>query len=197
MPMKREHRQFTGTSIGRLLRYGSAVGLLLVFTGCGNTRTTKPVFISTDWREFEGTWTATGNRSSLALGSARRASIGNFEGTLLLTGEGRPARGFRAEAIVLNDTATGMLGRAVWTDERGEQVYSELLGEATSTGNKITGTFIGGSGRYAGATGTYEFSWRFVLENEDGTVQGQSSGFRGRVRIDRSGHIPPAGDGQP
>ena len=89
----------------------------------------------------------------------------------------------RAEAIVLNDSTTGMVGRAVWTDERGDQVYSELRGEGTATGNKIVGTFLGGSGRYRGAEGTYELSWRFVLESEDGSVQGQSAGLKGRVRL--------------
>ena len=118
--------------------------------------------------------------------AARRSRICN--GSLLLAGPSRPGVGFRAEAIVLNDSATGMVGRAVWTDERGDQVYSELRGEGTATGNRIVGTFLGGTGRYAGATGTYEFSWQFVLETEDGTVQGQSVGLKGRVRVG----APPA-----
>ena len=67
-------------------------------------------------------------------------------------------------------------------------MYSELRGEGTATGNRIVGTFLGGTGRYAGATGTYEFSWQFVLETEDGTVQGQSVGLKGRVRVG----APPA-----
>ncbi len=139
---------------------------------------------SGEWREFQGTWTAAGSRHRINLGSGRRASIANFEGTLLLSGDARPAVGFRAEAIVLNDSATGMVGRAVWTDERGDQAYSELKGQGTNTGNRIVGTFLGGTGRYRGATGSYEFSWRFVLESEDGTVQGQSEGLKGRVRFD-------------
>ena len=65
-------------------------------------------------------------------------------------------------------------------------MFSELKGQGTSTGNSIVGTFIGGTGRYQGATGTYEFSWRFVLESEDGTVQGQSTGLKGRVRFEPS-----------
>ena len=73
-----------------------------------------------------------------------------------------------------------MVGRAVWTDEHGDQVFSELAAKAPPTNNKITGTFIGGTGRYWASTGTYEFSWRFVLENEDGVVQGQSIGLKGR-----------------
>jgi hypothetical protein len=91
--------------------------------------------------------------------------------------------GFRAEAIVLNDSISGMVGRAVWTDERGDQVFSELRGEGTATHNKIFGTFLGGTGRYADAIGKYEFSWRFVLEAEDGSVQGQSVGLKGRVHV--------------
>jgi hypothetical protein len=105
--------------------------------------------------------------------------------------------GFRAEAIVLNDSATGMVGRSVWTDEHGDQVYSELRGEGTVTGNKIVGTFLGGTGRYSGATGSYEFSWRFVLETEDDSVQGQSEGLHGRVRVGAPPATPGAGGPRP
>ncbi len=116
------------------------------------------------------------------LGSARKASVSILRGSLLLSGPQRPALGVRAEAVVFNDSATGMIGRAVWTDDRGDQAWSELRGEGTATGNRISGTFIGGTGRFAGITGDYAFTWRFVLETEDGTVQGQSLGLKGRVR---------------
>ena len=125
-----------------------------------------------EWHEFQGTWTAVGSRHVIRLGTDRTASIVDFDGSLLLAGASRPAVGFRAEALVLNDSATGMVGRSVWTDDRGDQVFSELRGEITATGNRIVGTFIGGTGRYAGASGTYEFAWRFVLESEDGTGAG-------------------------
>jgi hypothetical protein len=101
----------------------------------------------------------------------------------MLYGTSRPALGFRAEAIVLNDSTTGLTGRAVWTDETDNHVYSELRSEITPTGNRIVGTFVGGRGRYEGATGSYEFSWRFLLESEDGIVQGQSAGLSGKVRL--------------
>ncbi len=98
---------------------------------------------------------------------------------------------------MFNDSATGMVGRAVWTDERGDHVYSELRGDGIATSNRIVGTFLGGSGRYAGATGTYEFSWRFVLENEDGSVQGQSSDLKGRARIGATHAAPATGGARP
>ena len=84
--------------------------------------------------------------------------------------------------IALVDSATGLVGRSVWTDERGDQVFSELEGEGTAAHNRITGTFLGGTGRYAGATGTYEFSWQWVMEAEDGSVQGRAVDLKGRVR---------------
>ncbi|HEV2156823.1 hypothetical protein [Bradyrhizobium sp.] len=138
---------------------------------------------SPEWREFSGTWTAAGRRQDIGLGGDRRASVADYSGSLMLYGTSRPALGFRAEAVVLNDSATGLIGRAVWTDETDNHVYSELRGETTAAGNRIVGTFVGGSGRYRGATGTYEFSWRFLLETEDGIVQGQSTGLSGKVRF--------------
>jgi len=185
----------------QLLRRGlraAAVAGLLALAACGPT--SPPAATLRDggeWHEFQGTWTAAGSRHRINLGSDRQASIADLEGSLLLAGAARPAVGFRAEAIVLNDSATGMVGRSVWTDEHGDQVYSELRGEGTATGNRIAGTFIGGTGRYSSATGTYEFSWRFVLESEDGEVQGQSIGLKGRVRVGAPPATPGAGGPRP
>ena len=106
-----------------------------------------------EWHVFEGTWTAAGTRRTLRLGPDERAAIFELSGSVLLTGAQRPAVGFRAQAIGFSDSRAGMQGRCVWTDERGDMVYSELRGEFVGTGNHIVGTFIGGTGRYAGVTG--------------------------------------------
>lgn len=170
---------------------------LLGLAACEPSPTLTSTALGDDWKEFQGTWTAVGNRQVLRLGGDRRASIAQFDGSLVLAGPSRPAIGFRAEAIVFNDSATGMLGRAVWTDERGDHVYSELRGEGTATGNHIVGIFQGGTGRYSGATGTYEFSWRFLLEAEDGSVQGQSTDLKGQARIGRPQAAPATGGARP
>jgi len=170
------------------------VALMLATAACTPmTESPKPQETKGEWREFEGSWNAAGNRRIIPLGEERRGSIINLKGTLLLAGPGRPGVGFRSEIIALNDSATGLLGRSVWTDERGDQVFSELKGEGTATQNKITGTFLGGTGRYAGATGSYEFSWQFVIEAEDGSIQGRAVGLKGRVRSGVTG----AGGAQP
>jgi hypothetical protein len=100
---------------------------------------------------------------------------------MLLAGPSRPGVGFRSQVIALVDSETGLTGRSVWTDERGEQVFSELQGQGAADRNHITGKFLGGTGRYAGATGWYEFSWEWVMEAEDGTIQGRAIELKGRV----------------
>lgn len=167
------------------------VALALAAAACGPaTETPKAPIASAEWREFEGSWSAAGTRRTIPLGGAdRRGSIVDLRGTMLLTGPGRPGVGFRAETIALGDTATGLVGRSVWTDERGDQVFSELEGEGTVARNRIRGTILGGTGRYAGATGSYEFSWQFVMEAEDGSIQGRAVELKGRVRLG-----PGAGD---
>ena len=101
---------------------------------------------------------------------------------MLLAGPKRPGVGFRSEVIALVDSGTGLEGRSVWTDEHGDQVFSELQGEGTAARNHITGKFLGGTGRYAGATGSYEFSWEFVIESGEGSIQGRAVGLKGRVQ---------------
>ena len=185
--------RFAGTGCG--LRAAALAGLWVLAACSPAPPPVQPPVAGGEWREFQGTWTAAGNRHTIRLGADRQASIANLNGSLLLAGPSRPGVGFRAEAVVLNDSATGMVGRSVWTDERGDQVFSELRGEGTATGNRITGTILGGTGRYSGATGNYEFSWRFVLETEDGTVQGQSVGLKGRVRAASPPAAPATGGG--
>ncbi len=162
----------------------AALGALLLLSACtraAQTANSQPM--GGEWHEFQGTWIAAGNRDTIRLGGDRRASINSYDGSLVLAGPARPGAGFRAEAITFNDSTTGIVGRAVWTDEHGNKVFSELSGGTPATGGKILGNFVGGTGRYAGATGTYEFSWQFLIETEDGNVQGKTSALTGRIRV--------------
>lgn len=162
---------------------------LLALAACGPAREAQQPAVTDGWHDFAGTWIAAGTRRTIALGGGRRASVIDLGGSMLLTGPARPNVGFRAAVIGLGDTATGFDGRAVWTDEKGDEIYSELHGGGTAAGNRIEGRFVGGTGRYAGATGQYAFTWQYVLEAEDGTVQGRAIGLAGRVR---AGPVAPA-----
>lgn len=165
-----------------------AVLALLTLAACGGPAATGPTATTAgEWHNFEGNWNASGTRTTLDLGPTHTASTIHMKGALLLT-ENTLGVGFRAEIIGLVDSQRGLVGRAVWTDERGDNVFSELTGEWTETGNHITGTFLGGTGHYAGTTGEYEFEWQYVLTPEAGLVSGRTVGFKGRARLG----APPA-----
>ncbi len=160
----------------------TCAALAIAVCACGPVaESQKAAAPSGEAREFEGSWNAAGSRHTISLGGARKASIVELRGTMLLAGPGRPGVGFRSDVIGLSDSATGLVGRSVWTDEHGDQVFSELKGEGTAARNRITGTIVGGTGRYAGATGTYEFSWEYVIAGEDGSIQGRAVGLKGQV----------------
>jgi hypothetical protein len=134
------------------------------------------------WISFEGTWSASGERQLLPMGKDAKASIFRLTGSIVLTsGEGL-SRGFRGEAIGFFDGRSVMTGSSVWTDERGDQVFSDISGEQVGTGRHIQGKVTGGTGRYAGVTGDYSFEWQYVVTSEDGTVAGRAVGLKGRVR---------------
>jgi hypothetical protein len=163
---------------------GPALALLLLGAACSGPEARTPQEAPAGgWLTFSGSWTASGTRTTLDLDAHHWASIMNLNGSLLLAGENKPGVGFRAEMVGFADSVTGLAGRSVWTDEHGDRVFSELKGEWVGTGNRITGTFLGGTGRFAGATGDYEFEWRYLITAEDGRVGGRSEGLKGRVRL--------------
>ena len=147
-------------------------------------------------RNFTGTWTTTGNRQTMQLGPGHEATIFRFTGSLLLGGPQRLKAGFKAEVIGFTDSKSGMQGRCVWTDERGEKVFSELHGEAINPDRLIQGRFIGGTGRYAGVTGEYTFKWQRLIDNEDGEVSGRVVDLKGWARLESPATIPSTTGGQ-
>jgi hypothetical protein len=163
---------------------------MLLFAACGPRAGSSPPR-SGEWLEFGGSWTATGVRHVLELGPERRTAVFELSGSLQLTGAQRPEVGFRAQALGLSDSSAGMQGHSVWTDARGDEVFSELKGEAVAGGNRITGKITGGTGRYAGVTGEYSFHWQYLLESEDGSVSGRGVDFQGRARLAPSASAEP------
>jgi hypothetical protein len=164
------------------MRLIAPVALVLI-TACSHAAKPASQAAPGDWHTFTGNWIATGTRSTIPLGAYRRASIADLEGTILLSGDNRPARGFRGEALVFNDTGAGAEGRGVWTDSDGSQIFSVFHGTGVARAKKIEGTFIGGTGRFMGATGSFTFTWQFVIDTADGGIQGQTSDLSGRIRV--------------
>jgi len=137
---------------------------------------------SEDWRAFSGTWSASGRRQTLRTEGNRPAAIIQLSGAVVLASPAGLSSAFRAEAIGFDDGTQTAVGRAVWTDSRGDLVFSVLKGEPLATGRRITGTITGGTGRYANIAGDWELTWQFVVETEDGEVQGRAADLKGRAR---------------
>jgi hypothetical protein len=135
-----------------------------------------------EWRTFEGTWTASGQRQVLPTGSGLPAGTFQLSGALALNGAEALSRGFRGEALGFDNGAGLMVGHCVWTDEHGDRIFSQLRSETFAAGRSVTGTVVGGTGRYAGLTGEFTFEWQYVVEGEGGAISGRAVGLRGRVR---------------
>ena len=171
-------------SVVSLWRRSLPLALLLFLVGCSQPVVPRAEITSqSEWRAFRGTWTSSGTRQTLKLESDHRASIFDLTGSLVLNSDRGLGVGFRARAVGFSDSLAGMQGRCVWTDEHGDKVYSELKGEWLGTGRSITGTFLGGTGRFAGITGDYSFQWKYVIESDDGGVSGSSVNLQGRARF--------------
>jgi hypothetical protein len=162
---------------------GSSVLALAVVAACTQP-TAQPGAAAPagELRSFEGNWSAGGDRRTLDIGTGRHAAILDLSGSLVLTGERGLGAGFQARAITFWDGTEALVGRAVWTDERGDRIFSELRGAPVATGRRISGTITGGTGRWSGISGEYGFEWKWVIEAE-GRVQGRAVGLRGRARI--------------
>ena len=134
-------------------------------------------------RTFSGSWSATGQQETIPTEGVRAASIVRLSGSLVLASGSGLSRGFRGEAIGFDDGAAVRLGRSVWTDDRGDRIFSELRGEPLEKGRRWIGTITGGSGRYARMSGEYELTWQYVIRTEEGEVQGRAADLKGRFRL--------------
>lgn len=171
------------------------IGVLLT-AGCDGSTPPPAGLESGEVRHFTGTWSATGNRQTMHLESGHQAAIFKFSGSLLLTGSQRLTTGFKAEVIGFADSLSGALGRSVWTDERGDKVFSELHGETISPGKVIKGRFLGGTGRFAGVSGEYSFRWQSLVRNEDGEESGRVVDLQGWARLGSPASTSPSAGGR-
>ena len=146
-------------------------------------RVQAPPAAAEGWRAFTATWSVTGQQQMLPTEGGRAAATAQLSGAVVLaTGDGL-SRGFRGDYIGFDDGRALTVGRWVWTDEHGNQIFGEMRGEPVQTGRRSAATITGGSGRYAGVSGTYQFHWQYVVEAEDGTIQGRTTGLEGRYRF--------------
>jgi hypothetical protein len=135
-----------------------------------------------EWRLFSGSLTATGRRDTVPQEDGGVASTVRLSGSLVITsGDGLP-RGFLVEALGFEEGGGTGMGRAVWTDDRGDRIFSRTSGVATRSGRRSEATITGGTGRYAGVVGSYAFTWQYVMSGEPGVIQARTTSVSGQLR---------------
>jgi hypothetical protein len=175
---------------GHPLRSLALIGVLLI-SACDRQTPPPPTDSKPgEVKTFTGTWSATGNRQTMQLESDHEAVIFRLTGSMLLAGQQRLKRGFKADLIGFSDSLSGMQGRSVWTDENGDKVFSELHGEPGEVGRLIEGRFIGGTGRYSSVSGEYTFRWKHLMNNENGKVSGRAVDLQGWARLGEPDTLP-------
>jgi hypothetical protein len=134
------------------------------------------------WRVFQGSWSATGRRTTLPTEAGRPAAIVELSGAVAWTDDTGARSEFVGQAIGFDNGGSLSAGRAVWTDAQGNRIFSVLYADSLQTGQRIEGTITGGTGRYAGITGEYAFTWQYAISAADDVVQGRTVDFGGRFR---------------
>ena len=170
-------------SPGKTLAGGCLVLALAGLPAAGAAQGTPP---GDAWRTFEGSWAISGQRYTVPVEGGAIAAVVEASGAVVLAQAEALSRGFRGEAVTFDDGLGVSLGRAVWTDEHGDRLFSRLRGEPLEAGKRIVGIITGGTGRYAGLEGEYSFTWQYVLSAEDGAIQGRAPRLQGRVRRKRT-----------
>lgn len=159
-------------------RLALAMVLVLVVGHGGGAQAPAP----DEWQAFEGTFSATGRRDTVPVEQGGAAATIRLSGALTIRRGDGLRRGFRVEAIGYEEESGTGVGRAVWTDDRGDRIFSRMVGVPVQTGRRSAATITGGTGRYAGIEGTYTFTWQYVMPGEQGVIQARTLTLTGRVR---------------
>jgi hypothetical protein len=156
--------------------------LITTFAAAGTPSLIAQQPASAAMQAFDGTLSASGERQTLATERNGVAAIVQLSGAVVLAHDAGLGSGFSAEAIGFDDGRSSVAGRAVWTNARGDRLFSVLTGESIGTGRRIVGTFTGGTGRYSGITGEYTLTWQYVVDT-DGTTHGRAVDLKGRFAL--------------
>lgn len=133
---------------------------------------------------FSGTWIASGQLWSLEFAVDRE--VGNFKlsGHVNLKDEVGEVEDYWAECVGLSDSVAGSAARCVWRSLKGDKAYSVLSGKPLVEGSKISGEFVGGTGRLKGLKGSFSFTWISTFTDINKTTfTGHTKDLKGTYRL--------------
>lgn len=133
---------------------------------------------------FSGKWTANGLHQPFDFVKGREVGTFKLAGNISLKPELSGIADFWAECVGLSDSAVGGSVRCVWRSLNGEKAYSVLRGQPLEKGVKVTGEFVGGTGRLDGLTGTFDFTWKYTFADQgQGNFTGYTQDLNGTFHI--------------
>ena len=133
---------------------------------------------------FTGTWIASGKQQPFDFGKDRQVATFRLAGSVSLKDGLGGIDHFWAECVGLADSVSGGSTRCVWRSLKGSKAYCVLRGQPLQKGVRVTGQFVGGTGRLKGIAGTLTFTWKSTFVDEDQDVfTGQSTDLSGSYRL--------------
>lgn len=135
------------------------------------------------WTEREGTfladWDVTGTVHIIEMGDMGVMAAGGHTGTVTIQSSEGPVRAFETDCIAFADEQSSG-SRCVWTDPLGDQLFVSIQGTGLAGMGRSRGTFVGGTGRYEGIQGNFNFDWNYnVSGGQDATFDGYTLQMRG------------------
>ncbi|WP_306535185.1 hypothetical protein [Geobacter sp.] len=109
--------------------------------------------------EFKGGWIANGTRAPFPFGDGRQVFTFKLAGHVNLQTVLGKKKDYWSECVGFADSVTGVVGRCVWKDLAGPEIYIMLQSNQLQQGSLVTGTIVGGTGPLAGISGDVSFNW--------------------------------------
>ena len=149
---------------------------------------TTPGTIQASWTEPQGTfeayWSVSGTIHILELQDGELGAAGGHTGTIVVQTNQGTVPSFETDCIAFADPE-GSVGRCVWTSTFGDLIYVNLKGSGTAGFGATRGTFVGGTGKFQGIQGGFQFEWNYnVSSGKDATLDGYTMRMTGRYRRD-------------
>ena len=164
--------------------------LMLRIIVCGFLLVTGPLMnqgSAAESGEFKGTMIANGTRTPFSFGDVRQVFIFKLAGHVNLQTTLNKKKDYWSECIGLADSVTGIVGRCVWKDLAGPEIYLMIQSDKLQQGSQVAGTIVGGSGKLAGISGDISFNWSSVIALTDANgivnVTGETRNLIGRYQV--------------
>jgi hypothetical protein len=137
--------------------------------------------------EFNGSMIANGTRTNFPFADGRQVFTFKLAGHVNLQNLLDKKKDYWSECVGLADSVTGVVGRCVWKDLDGPEIYLTMQSDKLQQGSQVTGTIVGGTEKLAGISGELSFNWSSVINQTDAegvvNVTGQTRDLGGKYRI--------------